>query len=143
MMAKKQLLTVFSKLLLSTCASVEKTHIGQQELLEAITAGNPPVIVDVRSQWEYDAGHVPGAIHVPFWWAFSPAQLQQVKPEEPLVVYCAHGPRAGIAKFALFLSGYDNIRYLEGHMTAWKEAGLPLQTAPPEPAATALQSRDD
>ncbi len=142
-MAKNPLLSVFTTLLLSACASAEKTYISQQQLLEAITAGNPPVIVDVRSQWEYDAGHVPGAIHVPFWWAFSPKQLEQIRPEQELVVYCAHGPRAGIAKFSLMLSGYDNIRYLQGHMTAWKEARLPLQTAPVEATASAMQSSDD
>jgi rhodanese-related sulfurtransferase len=44
------------------------------------------------------------------------------------VLYCAHGPRAGIAKFALKLSGFDNIVYLEGHMSAWKAAKLPVET---------------
>ncbi len=137
------LLAGFAALSLGACAATDKTHISQQQLLDAISTGHPPVLVDVRSQWEYDAGHVPGAIHVPFWWAFSPEQLTQVGPEEPLVVYCAHGPRAGIAKFALLLSGYENIRYLQGHMSAWKEAGLPLQTAPVDTTPTSIQKNHD
>ena len=99
----------------------------QTELLSAIEANQAPVIIDVRSQAEYDSGHVPGAIHVPFWWAYSPDELARVGGSELLVLYCAHGPRAGIAKFALKLSGFDNIVYLKGHMSAWKDAKLPME----------------
>ncbi len=126
--------------LLSACAATDKTHISRQQLLDAITTGHAPVIIDVRSQSEYDSGHVPGAIHVPFWRAFSPEQLEPVGPEQVLVVYCAHGPRAGIAKFSLRLSGYDNILYLDGHMSAWQEAGLPLQM---QPAAGPAEASED
>jgi rhodanese-related sulfurtransferase len=43
-------------------------------------------------------------------------------------MYCEHGPRAGIAKLALSLSGFENISYLDGHMTAWRKSGLPIET---------------
>lgn len=93
------------------------SHITPDELLAAINSGHPPVILDVRTQGEYDAGHVPGAKHIPFY-AVLARRAEISSPSQPLVVYCAHGPRAGIAKLQLWAAGFDHVRYLEGHMSA-------------------------
>lgn len=99
----------------------------QQQLLALIQQDKAPVIVDVRSGVEYTSGHVPGAIHVPFWSVLTTDKLDTVDKSQHLVVYCEHGPRAGIAKFGLWLTGFEQIDYLAGHMTAWKKAGLPME----------------
>ena len=112
--------------LLSACGSTAKTHMQQKQLLSLIEAKQAPLIIDVRSQSEYETGHLPGAIYIPFWAAFSPTELEKADPSTQLVLYCQHGPRAGIAKLALSLSGFENIVYLEGHMSAWQQANLPV-----------------
>ena len=96
------------------------------DLLAAIELGETPVVVDVRSTAEYRAGHVPGAIHIPFWSAFTSDELAGVDKDTPVVIYCAHGPRAGVAKLAFSWDGFNNLQYLAGHMTAWNNAGLPV-----------------
>jgi rhodanese-related sulfurtransferase len=106
------------------------SHISAAELLARIQAGSAPAIVDVRSRGEFDAGHLPGAVHLPFWAVFFRTSEVPAPKHEPVVVYCAHGPRAGLAKAALRLSGYQQVLYLEGHMSAWKKAGLPVERAP-------------
>ncbi len=96
--------------------------------MAAIQDGTAPAIVDVRTSGEYEKGHVPGAVHIPFyalWWR---DDRIEAAPREPVVVYCAHGPRAGVAKFALWTLGYDRVVYLDGHMSAWKDRGLPMHT---------------
>ncbi len=98
----------------------------QQQLLALIQQDKAPVIVDVRSGVEFTSGHVPGALHVPFWSVLTTDKLNTVDKSQPLVIYCEHGPRAGIAKFGLWLIGFEHIDYLAGHMTAWKKAGLPM-----------------
>jgi len=50
------------------------------------------------------------------------------KEGEPLVVYCEHGPRAGLARVGLWMAGAGEIRFLEGHMIAWKADGLPVES---------------
>jgi len=112
------------------CTSNNQTHISQQVLLQQIESHQAPAIIDVRSENEYQSGHVPGAIHIPFWAAFSRADEVASPAEKPLVVYCEHGPRAGIAKLAFSLGGYENILYLEGHMAGWKKAKLPMEKPP-------------
>lgn len=99
----------------------------QDELLTQIQKGQAPIIIDVRSSSEYQTSHVPGALHIPFWTAFTTDKLDSLKKTDPVILYCEHGPRAGIAKLAISLSGFENISYLAGHMTAWKKAGLPVE----------------
>ena len=111
-------------LLLTGCAD----SIGRLELVEQLQAGRAPAIVDVRSQGEYEASHLPGAVHIPFY-AILAASEQLPEPAaegEPIVVYCEHGPRAGIARAQLWLVSDVPVRFLEGHMTAWKRDGLPV-----------------
>ena len=81
-----------------------------------------------------DEGHVPGAIHLPFWQVAASAEARSAKRwrscsmrESPIVVYCGHGPRAYIAGAALKRRGFSNVAYLAGHMKKWKEMKLPLE----------------
>src|SRR5688500_4015468 len=92
--------------------------------MEQITAGSPPVVLDVRSKKEFDAGHVPGAVHFPFWQVRSRWRELADMRERPLVLYCGHGPRAYLAGAVLQRRGFARVTYLRGHMKKWKEMGL-------------------
>jgi rhodanese-related sulfurtransferase len=94
------------------------------DLLARISAGTAPKILDVRSRAEFEAGHVPGALHIPFWQLLSQAPEIPLSLEDPLVVYCGHGPRARMAGAALRRRGFRRVEYLEGHMSRWRRAGL-------------------
>ena len=96
-----------------------------QELHTLIQSGKAPVIVDVRSGVEYRGGHIPGALHIPFWSAYWKADTIPVSGHDPVVVYCAHGPRASVAGWALGLAGIPNVIHLQGHMTGWRKQALP------------------
>ena len=116
--------------LIQAASSDHSTHITADELHERLNTGRTPVIVDVRSSREYKSGHVPGAIHLPFWLAFASSDEIDAPRDGLVVVYCAHGPRAGIGKAALLLEGFTQVRYLQGHMKGWYKAGLPVETSP-------------
>ena len=110
--------------------------VGRSELAARIEAGEAPAIVDVRSEGEYREAHVPGAVHIPFYALLSRQDRLPASEGEPIVLYCEHGPRAGIARAQLWLAGVGPVRFLEGHMSAWKEDGLPVESAPePGPGA--------
>jgi len=97
-------------------------RVGPSTLLTNATQA--VTILDVRSAWEYERGHVPGAKRVPFW---SPSRLSnlQIPHDAPIVIYCELGPRATWAKWTLQVAGFRDVRYLDGHMAGWREAGLP------------------
>jgi len=114
-------------LTVSACAD----HVGRADLLAQIEAGSAPPIVDVRSRGEYEASHVPGAVHVAFYSMLAntddiPASGDEA---EPVVVYCEHGPRAAIARAQIWLATGRAVLFLDGHMTAWKQDGLPVEGA--------------
>jgi rhodanese-related sulfurtransferase len=103
------------------------TIITPETLLARIKAGNAPAILDVRSRPEFESGHVPGAIHIPFWDVGKRGTALPADPAEPTVVYCGHGPRAWIAGASLRRRGFSKVVYLEGHMSAWRKRGLPTE----------------
>ena len=96
-------------------------------LLAEIEAGTAPAILDVRSRMEFAHGHVPGARHIPFWTLPVRRSEIPVSPDDPLVVYCGHGPRAWFAGAVLRACGFRRVVYLEGHMSKWRRAGLPQE----------------
>lgn len=94
------------------------------ELLAAIERGQPPCILDVRTAREFAAGHVPGAVNLPFNRVAAGISELRIEPDRAVVVYCGHGPRAWIAGRRLRQLGFTNVLYLKGHMRAWRNAGL-------------------
>jgi len=97
------------------------------ELLERINRGETVRILDVRSEGEFAAGHVPGAVNIPFTKVLSRKDDVPGTDEDELILYCGHGPRAYIAAATLRHSGRKRIIYLSGHWAAWQAAGLRVE----------------
>jgi rhodanese-related sulfurtransferase len=98
-----------------------------RELAEKIASGKAPAIIDIRTGFEFRAGHIPGAINAPIWKILLKlASLPRDKQDE-LVVLCELGPRAVMGKTLLSFIGYRNVALLTGHMAAWRRFALPLE----------------
>jgi len=82
------------------------------------------VIVDVRPSAEYAAGHLPNARNI------AADELAKRAGELPggkrVIVVCGTGNRAGRAASALRAAGRQDVFCLEGGVSAWQQAGLPL-----------------
>lgn len=78
------------------------------------------VILDVRSLDEYEAGHVPGAIHIPHdQLAARLAELEASK-DKPIMAYCRSGKRAAKALEVLHEAGFTRLLHLTGDMPGWE-----------------------
>ena len=94
--------------------------------LTAEMARNPVTLIDVRTDEEWAAGHIDGAIHMPLNSLFAqPDQLPQ-DMAATIVVYGSSSHRGGIAMSLLRVLGYENVRALSGGVGAWEKAGLAL-----------------
>jgi rhodanese-related sulfurtransferase len=118
-------------LLISAPVAGCSAGITRDDLLKEMQVDKPPLVVDVRSQGEYDRDHVPGAVHIPFYSIGSGLHAIGFAKQDPVVLYCSHGPRAGIAGITLFLSGYDKVYSLEGHMKGWRMHEFPIEIITP------------
>ncbi|SDQ22185.1 rhodanese-like domain-containing protein [Quadrisphaera sp. DSM 44207] len=86
------------------------------------------VLLDVREDDEWAAGHAPGAVHVPL--GDLPARLGEL-PEDDVYVVCRSGGRSARAVAWLTHHGVDAVN-VDGGMGAWQDAGLPLVGEGPE-----------
>jgi len=87
------------------------------------------VLIDVRSESEYAAGHIPRARNIPL--DTIARELDDIRKQVPddraLVLICATGNRSAVAATALARAGFSPVYNISGGMTAWKSAGLALQ----------------
>jgi rhodanese-related sulfurtransferase len=97
----------------------EVTAPAAKDLIEAGAQ-----VVDVRTDVEYAAGHIPGSRHVPL--ADVQSEAAGLDREKPLVVYCRSGERSGMAADAFAASGWD-AHSIQGGLLQWAEDGLDLE----------------
>ena len=102
--------------------------ISQAELISQIQAKQPPLILDVRTTSEYDAGHIPGAININFKELKKRINEIDDWKKSTVVVYCERGVRAKIAETTLHQAGFQSILHLEGDMSAWRKNSLPVDS---------------
>jgi rhodanese-related sulfurtransferase len=81
-------------------------------------------IVDVREPYEWEAGHIDGAVHIPLNQLMAGAG-QDLDTSRPVVAVCRSGNRSELAALMLQARGYQ-AHNMEGGMEAWESAGLPF-----------------
>ncbi|MFF0551585.1 rhodanese-like domain-containing protein [Streptomyces sp. NPDC004311] len=94
------------------------------------------VLLDVREQAEWNAGHAPGAVHAPLSRLLGGAALPVAAQDRPLVVICRSGHRSRQAVGLLTGRGAEAVD-VEGGMIAWAAAGLPVLVDGGSPGRTA------
>jgi rhodanese-related sulfurtransferase len=98
--------------------------ITRGELASRIESGSAPVVLDVRTHEEFLEGHIPGAVNIPLReLSRRLAEIDGLRANE-VVLHCETGPRAGYADQILRGAGFTGLRALDGHMRAWREAGM-------------------
>ena len=96
--------------------------ITPADLRRRLGRPDAPVVLDVRTLAEFEAGHVRGAINIPFSEIGTRAGEIPSKGRNELVVYCGRGPRAWIAAARLRRLDFKHVVYLRGHWTAWNRS---------------------
>lgn len=119
-------------------ARSEAREISPAQAAQADNDAELDLIVDVREPGEYGEGHLPRAINIPRGLLelradpASPAADPALSADRTarILVYCTKGPgaRSLLAAQTLKGMGYEHVEVLGGGLTAWAEAGLPVDT---------------
>ena len=94
-------------------------------LCERLAARDGLVLVDVRQASEWQAGHIPGALHI------EAGQLRERKPaldpDTPIAVHCGHHDRSATGLALLEQQGFRNLLLMEGGFSGWQAAGYDVE----------------
>lgn len=93
--------------------------VSPEDLHNMLTVGEPVTIVDCRAADDYDEGHVPGAINVPFQRFMDDHTM--VPKNGRVLAYCYVGVYSRAAAQKLATSGHATVMSLEGGWAAWDE----------------------
>jgi rhodanese-related sulfurtransferase len=92
------------------------------EAAELVGAG--ATLIDVRRDYEFDAGHLEGARNIEL--NEVPAHAEEIPRDRPVIFYCRSGNRSSMAADAFQQAGYD-AHNLGGGIAAWSDEGRPLE----------------
>lgn len=108
---------------LVTEAKTRVREVTVEDVMMLPSGGGDAVVVDVREDREWAAGHLPGAVHLGR--GVLEVQVRQVFPDPstPLVLYCGGGNRSALAADVLQVMGYTNVASMSGGFRAWLAAG--------------------
>lgn len=99
---------------------------------EALTVqANPPadlVVLDVRTAEEFADGHLEGAVMLDFYDPDFAAQIAELDPGVPYLLYCRSGNRSGQTAEIMEQLGFSDVSDVEGGILAWADAGQPIVT---------------
>lgn len=89
-------------------------QISQEKAKELIDSDNTAIILDVRTQSEYDQAHIPNAILIPHDQITDLAEGQLTDKDQLILVYCRSGNRSKAASQSLVELGYTNVKEFGG-----------------------------
>jgi molybdopterin/thiamine biosynthesis adenylyltransferase/rhodanese-related sulfurtransferase len=106
-----------------------RSQIDELDPSEVKALNGEAVLLDVRESEEWDAGHIPGAKHVPR--GYLESRIEGVigsDRDQRVVIYCASGQRSALAANTLKeLLGYENVASMNGGITLWKDRGYDVE----------------
>ncbi len=115
-----------------------KAGITEISPAEAEARLGTSTFIDVREQDEFDAGTIPGAVHILRGFLESQVESRVPDRDAPVVLYCAGGMRSAFAAVTLNEMGYTNVVSMEGGFGQWKNEGRNWIT----PVSLSAEQRD-
>lgn len=86
------------------------------------------VFLDIRNEADFQAGHIPDAVHIPLkQLAERSAELAKHK-DKPVIAYCRSGNQSNGAGGILKRNGFESVYNLDGGIKAWQKANMPLSS---------------
>ena len=105
------------------CPIQTLSTISAKDLNSRTQSDEEFTVLDVRTEREWQAGHIEGAIHI--HGGLLQERFSEISKDRPVVVVCGSGYRGSIAASFLLREGYERVHNVVGGMSAWGAAELP------------------
>lgn len=115
---------------------IEPTPAGAQAGVRVVSAeqasatlADPPdelIVLDVRTQEEFDEGHIEGAVLLDFYRDDFADELAKLDPDAPYLIYCRSGNRSGQTRALMAELGFAAVDDVDGGIVDWQQTGLPV-----------------
>ena len=115
----------FLKLVNEAKSRVKETDMAGYKKM--VADGSKPLLIDVREDSEWIAGHAKGAVHLGKGVIERDIETKVPDRGSKLVLYCGGGFRSALAADALRQMGYTDAISLDGGWRAYQESGLPIE----------------
>ena len=115
----------FLKLVNDAKSRIREINIEQYKKM--LSSREPHLLIDVREDSEWAAGHAAGSLHLGKGIIERDIETKVPEKKATLVLYCGGGFRSALAGDALRIMGYSNVISLDGGWRAYQEAGLPVE----------------
>ena len=92
-------------------------RLTPSQLHDRLRGDDPPLLVDVREDWERDLASLPGSVAVPMGQV--PARVDELPRDRDIALFCHHGSRSMQVALWLEAQGYDRLANLEGGIDGW------------------------
>src|SRR5687767_7153787 len=99
------------------CNPMENNDITPAEVAERLARGEQLVLIDVREPYEWDAGHIASAQHIPM--GQIPKRIEEIPRDAEVVMICRSGSRSAHMQQHLLQQGYTRVKNLVGGMQRW------------------------
>ena len=94
-------------------------EIMPEEVKAQLEGASRPVLLDVREPWEIEIARIEGSKNIPM--GDVPMRVQELDPEEHIVVVCHHGVRSANVTMWLRNEGYDRAQSMRGGIDLWSK----------------------
>jgi thioredoxin 1 len=119
-------------ILFSSCSNGQtqkyKSNLSATEFSKKITELPTATIIDVRSQEEFDGGHIQNAQNMNWNGNNFDKQISNLDKSKPVLVYCLSGGRSSSAARKMRNDGFKEVYELDGGMMQWRNSNLPETT---------------
>ena len=105
--------------------SPARPEISVDEAHTQLSGTDAPVLIDVREQHEYRAGHIHAAKLIPL--GLLTTRLGEIPQDRPVILVCRSGNRSSVATDLLLRAGYTRVANMRGGMLAWQQRGYPVK----------------
>ena len=124
----KKFITVlsFAMIMSSACAQGSKEKLEIKIFQKELAASQNAVILDVRSEGEFQGGHLAKALNMNYNAPNFADNMSRLDKNKTYFVYCAAGVRSARAAALMRDAGFKNVLEMKGGLNDWQAAGLPV-----------------